>query len=252
MEALSLATWAMLAAVMIIGGLVHGTLGLGFPLVTTPLLALHFDVRTAIALTLVPTVSVNIASIVRGGRWHDSIATFWPLAAFGVFGSILGAHLLTRSDPAPFKLLLAGLIVLYLVTHWLGTVKVRWAKSHLLSSMVVFGLVAGFAAGTTNVMVPILIIYTLELGLERTAMVQVFNLCFLGGKLAQMSVFGAAGLLGTELLLATLPLAAIALLTLLTGMSIRDRIPSESYRRIVRAVLLVLAVLLVAQYLLNP
>jgi uncharacterized protein len=80
----------------------------------------------------------------------------------------------------------------------------------------------------------------------------VFNLCFLGGKLAQIGVFGAAGLLGTGLLLATLPLAVIGLLTLLMGMSIRDRIPSESYRRIVRAVLLVLAILLIAQYALSP
>ena len=54
---------------------------------------------------------------------------------------------------------------------------------------------ARLAAGTTNVMVPILIIYTLEMRLERTAMVQVFNLTFLGGKLAQIGVFGAAGLL---------------------------------------------------------
>jgi uncharacterized membrane protein YfcA len=51
---LSLAAWAMLAATMIIGGLVHGTLGLGFPLVATPFLSLYFDVRTAILLTLLP------------------------------------------------------------------------------------------------------------------------------------------------------------------------------------------------------
>lgn len=236
---------------MIIGGLVHGTLGLGFPLVATPLLSLHFDVRTAILLTLLPTVSVNSASILRDRRWRNSVGSFWPLAVFGVLGSAIGAYVLTLSDPAPFKLLLAGLIVLYLLTHRVGNLKLRWVQSHLFLSMVIFGLIAGFAAGTTNVMVPILIIYALEIGLERTAMVQVFNLCFLGGKLAQISVFGAAGLLGTGLLLTTLPLAILALLTLWAGMSIRDRIPSESYRKLVRSLLLILAALLVAQYLLN-
>lgn len=245
---LSLTAWTILGATMIIGGLVHGTLGLGFPLVATPLLSLYFDVRTAILLTLLPTVSVNTASILRGARWRDSVARYWPLAVFGILGSAIGAHVLTRSDPAPFKLLLAGLIVLYLTTHWLGTLKLQWVQSQLVSSMVIFGLIAGFAAGTTNVMVPILVIYALEVGLERTTMVQVFNLCFLGGKLAQISVFAAAGLLGTGLLLMTLPLAGLALLTLWAGMSIRDRIPSELYRRIVRSLLLILAVLLVAQY----
>lgn len=83
----------------------------------------------------------------------------------------MGAYVLTRSDPAPFRLLLASLIILYLLTHGLGTLKRHWAYSHL-----------------------------------SLLMVQVFNLCFLGGKLAQIGVFGAAGLLGTGLVLATLPL----------------------------------------------
>ena len=63
--------------------------------------------------------------------------------------------------------------------------------------MLCFGLAAGIAAGSTNVMVPILIIYALELGLGATAMVQVFNMCFLAGKVAQMVMFAAAGLIGS-------------------------------------------------------
>lgn len=248
MDELSLANWGLLIGAMTIGGLVHGTLGLGFPLVTTPLLALHFDLRTAIVLTLLPTVSVNVTSILRGGRWRERVATFWPLAAIAVIGSAIGSYLLARLEPAPFKLLLAGLIVLYLATHRFGTVRLAWVQSHRLWSMLGFGFIAGFAAGTTNVMVPILIIYTLELGLQRSAMVQVFNLCFLGGKLAQMAMLAATGVLSTQHLLGTVPLAMVALIMLGVGMSVRDRIPSESYRQIVLVVLLVLAVVLVAQY----
>ena len=71
------------------------------------------------------------------------------------------------------------------------------------------------AAGSTNVMVPILIIFALELGLKTTTMVQMFNMCFLAGKLAQMAIFAAAGLFGPTLLVQTAPLAAVALLALL-------------------------------------
>ena len=41
-------------------GLVHGTLGLGFPMVATPLLVLQTDVLSAILIVLLPTLTVNL------------------------------------------------------------------------------------------------------------------------------------------------------------------------------------------------
>lgn len=248
LEDLSYITLAAYAAIMLLAGLIHGTLGLGFPLVATPLLALFTDVRTAILITLLPTASVNVVSILKGGRWSESIGRFWPLAVFAVLGSIAGTRFLVVSDPAPFKLLLAALVLLYLSVSRVKAFRMAWVSKHLGLSMIVFGLVAGLAAGTTNVMVPILIIYTLELGLERTAMVQVFNLCFLSGKLTQIAVFAHAGMLTGNLLLSTTPLAIVAVAALFGGMMLTHRIPTDIYRTIVRRVLLVLALVLIAQF----
>jgi len=251
LEDLSYITLAVYAAIMLLAGLIHGTLGLGFPLVATPLLALFTDVRTAILITLLPTASVNVVSILRGGRWSESIGRFWPLAAFAVLGSIAGTRLLVVSDPAPFKLLLAALVLLYLFASRTKAFRMRWISGHLRLSMILFGLIAGVAAGTTNVMVPILIIYTLELGLQRTAMVQVFNLCFLAGKLTQIAVFAHAGMLTGSLLQSTSPLAIVSVAALLGGMMLTQRIPTEIYRNIVRRVLLLLALLLVVQFIIQ-
>ncbi|MDH3280789.1 MAG: sulfite exporter TauE/SafE family protein [Gammaproteobacteria bacterium] len=247
----SLATLALFTAIIFASGLVHGTLGLGFPVVATPLLALFLDVRTAILITLLPTATVNIASVLRGGHWRESLGKFWPLAAYAVIGSALGTWLIIVSDPSPFKLVLALLIFLYLGSGWLGTLKISWAKTHRRSSMLVFGLMAGVAAGTTNVMVPILIIYTLELGLATTAMVQVFNMCFLAGKLMQIATFAGAGVLGPEFLLSTVPLAGVALAALFLGMALRDRISTDNYRVIIRGVLFVVALILIGQFILG-
>ncbi len=241
-----LIAWAFFA--VLAAGLVHGTLGLGFPLVATPLLALVFDVRSAVIATLLPTVVVNIASVLRGGQWSQSIGQFWPLSVWAVVGGLFGTHVLIVSEPAPFKLLLAALVLLYLGAARFGSLKMHWTHEHKSTSMMVFGLIAGMAAGTTNVMVPILIIYTLELGLASTVMVQTFNLCFLAGKLAQMVVFGLSGLLTLSLILTTLPLAAAALMALFSGIAIRDKIPARTYRVIVRRVLFSLALILIVQY----
>lgn len=250
-EELSYFALVWVAGAIFLAGLIHGTLGLGFPLIATPLLALVVDVRSAILITLLPTVAVNVASIIKGGRWSESIGRFWVLALCAIAGSVLGTSVLIVSDPAPFKLLLAALVLLYIGATELEHLNMRWCVEHSVVSMVVFGLIAGFAAGTTNVMVPILIIYTLELALAPRVMVQTFNLCFLSGKLSQIAVFAGSGLLTTGLLGATAPLAAVALVALALGMAVRDRIPTEAYRRLIRRVLVVLAVVLIAQYVLQ-
>lgn len=241
-------TLVLSAGILFLAGLVHGTLGLGFPLIATPLLALFMDVRSAILITLLPTATVNIASILRGGHWGESIGQFWPMALYSLIGGAIGATFIIVSDPAPFKLLLALLIFLYLASGWLGQFKMNWVVQYKGWSMLLFGLAAGIAAGSTNVMVPILIIYSLELGLAATVMVQMFNMCFLAGKVAQMVMFAAAGLIGAEFLLSTTPLAGVALAALLTGMAVRNRISGDHYKKIVRVVLLMLAVMLTAQY----
>lgn len=249
MAEFTLPALALFAGILVFAGLVHGTLGMGFPVVATPLLSLVVDVRTAILLTLLPTVAVNVGSILRGGAFGASIGRFWPLSLYALAGSALGANALVLFDPAPFKLLLAALVLLYLAISGARGFGMHWVAVYPRLAMAGFGLAAGLAAGTTNVMVPVLIIWALELGLARTAMVQVFNLCFLAGKLAQIAVFAAAGLLTGTLLAVTLPLAAVAAAALVAGMRLRDRIPAETYLRGIKALLLVLALMLIAQYI---
>jgi hypothetical protein len=243
---------AFFTAILFMAGLVHGTLGLGFPLVATPLLALFVDVRSAILITLLPTAAVNIASIVRGGHWSDSIGRFWPLGVYALIGGFAGSTLIVIGDPAPFKLVLAGLIMLYLGSGWLGNFRMAWVARNPGLSMLVFGLVAGVSAGSTNVMVPILIIYALEMGLQTTAMVQVFNMCFLAGKVSQIAVFTAAGMLTSKSLLLTVPLAAVALVALILGMTFRGRISGDAFRTIIKWVLFVIALVLIGQYFYGP
>jgi hypothetical protein len=206
------------------------------------------DVRSAIIITLLPTIAVNVISMVKGGQWGQSIGRFWPMAAFAVVGSIVGSSLLVKLDPSPFRLLLAGAIVLYLNTERLGTHHLDFMPRHPQISMALFGLAGGFLAGTVNVMAPLLIIFALEMGLAATVMVQVFNLCFLAGKLAQTGVFTQAGIMHLDAAAAALPGVAAAVVALLLGMALRSRIRPQHYRSILRRVLAVLAAVLVAQF----
>jgi hypothetical protein len=233
--------------VILFAGLVHGTLGLGFPMVATPILATMMDVRSAILLTLLPTMAVNVASIINSRESLASSRPFIPLVGFTLLGSIAGAAILASTDPAPFRILLASLILLYL---W-GRLRIsrQWLEDHAMIAMAGFGITAGLAAGTTNVMVAVLIIYFLSLNTARVTMVPTLNACFLAGKASQILVLAIAGLVGMGLIIETTPLALAAVVALLFGQRLRARIDVTTYQSILRKLLLVLAAILIYQFL---
>ena len=242
--------WSILiaiVAIMLLSGLIHGTLGLGFPMVATPILATMMDVRSAILITLLPTMAVNIVSIVNSKPDLDSVRQFFPLVIFVLLGSVIGSAVLAKTDPAPFRILLAGLILLYL---WNGLrIPRQWLLQNPLQAMVVFGTTAGLAAGTTNVMVAVLIIYFLSLGTPRSTLVPALNSCFLVGKLSQIGVLAVVGLVGIRLVLETTPLALAAVAALTLGQRLQPRIEVPMYQAILRKLLLLLAIILVYQFL---
>jgi len=243
--------WSLIVVIVLImlfAGLVHGTLGLGFPMVATPMLAVFFDVRTAILITLLPTVAVNVVSIWNSRNSLGQLKRFSPLVGFILPGSFLGAYILASSDPSPFRLALAALIFLYLWTNISGRLPRQWLTANASVAMVVFGFVAGFSGGTTNVMVAILIVFFLSLEVPRASMVPVLNACFLVGKVSQIAVLSLTGLVTIALLYETSPLALAAVFALLFGQRIREKIAVEVYRRILHVLLVILASILIVQF----
>lgn len=244
----SLALLTVFVGIVVVSALAHGALGFGFPLVSTPLFAALTDVRSAILLTLLPTIVVNFTSLVGEGRWEEPALRQWPLAAYAAVGSVVGTSLLIRLDPEPFRLLLAGMIFLYLYLQHNPGFRIRFVGTHPRSSMVIFGLTAGLLAGTVNTMVPVLIIYALELSLAASATVQLFNLCFAAGKLSQVATFGTVGVIDKNLLYLWLVLAVPSILALLFGRSIRRRIDGGTYRWLLKWTLAGLGILLILQF----
>ena len=233
--------------VMLFSGLIHGTLGLGFPMVATPMLATMMDVRSAILITLLPTMAVNIASIVNSKASLRSTRQFLPLVMFALIGSVIGSTVLAITDPAPFRIALAGLILLYL---W-NSLRIprQWLEENSLLAMAIFGVSAGLAAGTTNVMVAVLIVYFLSMETPRSTLVPALNSCFLMGKTSQIVVLSIAGLVGIRLVLETAPLAIAAVIALLLGQRLQPRIKVATYQAILRKLLLLLALVLIYQFI---
>lgn len=242
-----LATFVVVA----VAAFVHGFIGLGFPIITTPCLAVITDLRTAVILTVLPNIAVNIVSIARGGQWSDSLGQHWRLAIYVLLGSLLGTQLLVGLPPEPLKLGLAAMIVVSLNLNRIKRFDWRRLLARRRLSEACFGTVAGILSGTVNVSVPPLAIYFMGLQMTPLATVQVFNLCFIIGKLTQAGSLAAAGLLGRADLLASLPLTVVALICLRLGMGFGQRLSPDAYRSWLDRTLWAMAAVLVLQVLIG-
>jgi uncharacterized membrane protein YfcA len=235
-------------AVMALAGFVHGALGLGFPLIATPLLALFTDIKTAIVFTLLPTLTAIVISIVKGGRPVEVIRQYWMLPVYMIVGSYLGARLLIAADPTPFLFLLALLIMAYLNLQRLQGLAAHWIGVHPHAARAAFGIVAGLFESTANVAGPVLLIFFLSTTLPPLALVQALNLCFLAGKSTQGLTLAYAGGVPASVWISTLPFAAVGAAGLLSGVRVRNRIDAETYRTWLKRALWVIAALLIGQF----
>jgi len=235
--------------VALFAGIAHGVSGFGFPLISTPVVAMFTDVRTAVVLTLLPNILVNLISMLRGGNWGASLRRYWPVAIYVVIGTFLGTRLILIAPAEPLRLLLAAIIVVYLKQDAFKLLDWSIINRHPQAAGLAFGLMGGLLAGAVNVALPPLLIYFTTLGLAPLAMTQILNLCFLGGRVAQVATFGSAGAYGADVLLFAVPTVIAALAGVFIGGYFQSRIPPGTWRKIIRAVLWTMAAILLAQAL---
>lgn len=248
LEALSLAAFAWIVLAFALAGLVHGTLGLGFPLIATPLIALATDIKTAVVLVAPATLVVVVAAILIGGQFLQSVREWWRMPIWMVIGSLTGTYVFIRTDAAPLTLLLALAILVYLGLDRIGRGESEKMKRLRHRFGAVFGFFGGFFEGAVNIAAPPLLIYFLALGLAPAALVKALNLCFFSGKTTQVAALVATAEVPASIWLATLPLSVIGVATLLAGMRIRNRVDAATYRGWVKAALLAMALILIMQF----
>lgn len=246
---LSWPLWVAAGIVMLAAGLTQGALGFGFPAISTPILVLLTDVKTAIILNLLPNFLVNLISVIRGGNWGASLGKYWPVAVYVLIGSFLGARFLIVAPQEPVRLLLALIIIAYLYQQRLAKLDWSWVTRYPRLSECAFGMSGGFFSGAVNNSLPPLLIYFMLLGVEVTVMTQILNLCFLGGKVVQAATLGFAGEIKLSAAFANIPLALIGLAGMYIGTRLQKRFSAETYNRLLRRILFVIAVVLVGQSL---
>ncbi len=238
----------ILSIILFFSALVQGSIGFGFPLISTPLLAMITDMKTAVLYVVIPTLLINIISLFSEGNIISAFKRFYPLALMAMIGSAIGTQILIYSSSEFFKLLLAISIFFYLFIQKFKF-EMRWVNEKPRFSIIFFGLAAGIIGGLTNVMSMILIIYSLEAKHTRKEVIQSANFCFLFGKLIQVILFSIHGSFTQEVLNSSLLSLVVVAVAVVIGIRIKNKIPQDNYNKIIKAFLFLMAIALVYQTL---
>lgn len=241
------------AFIFFLAALVHGSIGFGFPMVATPLLSLIMDIQSAIIITLVPTLLMNIVSIASEAKFNlsaftDAFKRHFLLATYALIGTVCGTLLLIYSNSELFKVLLAFAILIYLLSDQVK-LNMPWLSAYPTSAKCIFGLSAGLLGGLTNVMAPILIIYSLELKKSKQDIIQASNICFLFGKITQIFLFTFTAKFTLNELSVSSLMFIVSAIAITLGIQIKRRIKLEIYIKLLKILLFSLAMVILLQFI---
>jgi uncharacterized membrane protein YfcA len=216
------------AAAVVVGGFVKGTLGFGFPVVATPLIAL---VPTAVVLCLFPNISMNFLQAISRPLQRENIRRLLPLIIAGVLGVPVGTQLLATLPGATLRLWLGVMVLAFVGLQFLPW-KLSLPRSHWALWTAAIGAVSGVIGGMTNVFTPVVMFfYAIES--DKAAFVQYTGAIFFVFQLTQVAATYHFELWTWSLAALVLPLTGVGLLGFWSGRTIHVRLPDRIFRRVV-------------------
>ena len=235
----------VVAGVLVLAGLVKGTLGFGPALVSVPVLVQVFEPKVAIAAFSIPMLVGNLVVLWRDGLSWAEVRPRWRLVGVVFLTTVVGAVGLIAL-PADALSLAVGIGVLgYLaVTHRSdGGALVAYAGRPW--SEYVAGSVAGVLGGALGMGGLPLATYLDARGLERDAFTLVLVVLLTLNNSGRSTALLAGGLFARAELLLGAAFVAPLFLGVLAGVRLRRHIPADRFETLVRLVLLVSALRLV-------
>lgn len=223
----------------IVGGMVKGVIGLGMPTVSLGLLTIAFDLPTAMAIALVPTILTNILQGLTGGRAVQILKRIWPFLVTGMATLWMGTLVLKSVDVSWLTSLLGLVLMSYGIINLAGFSTVLSPRQEAWAGPLVGGI-NGILAGMTGSTVVPGVMYLQALGFSRDELIQALGLMFSLSALVLAVAMRSNGLLSGELA----GLSAFAIVPAFAGMAfgqrIRSRLSEVLFRRVFFGSLLVL------------
>lgn len=229
--------WCALA--MACGGLIKGTLGVGTPLLTVPMLAMALPAHHAVTIMAIPVVVANLWQVREADDFRGTVSRFWPAFVALLIGTWVGVSILAGIDE---KLLLTivGIAVICFTVLQSSPLKVTIPANLEKPAGAGFCGTSGIIGGLSSMFGPMLILYLVSLGsLSKHQFVSTISFLYIGAVIPWTLILLIQGVLTPDLLtlstLAVIPLV----IGLVAGRSVRNRIHEVIFHRLVIGILLI-------------
>jgi len=220
----------LVIATFLLAGAVKGVIGLGLPTIAMGLLGLAMSPAQAAALLIVPSTLTNLWQLAAGGHLLALMRRLGPMLAMIFVGTLLGSAWLGIDSGTWAVHALGAALVIYALYGLIGPVlRVAREREGWLGPLC--GLVTGVVTAATGVFVMPAVPYLQSLGLRRDEMIQALGLSFTVSTLALALGLAGQDALGGQALGASLLMLAPALLGMLGGQWLRQRISAALFKR---------------------
>jgi uncharacterized membrane protein YfcA len=262
--------WALcaVAGVFLAGGVVKGGIGLGLPTVSIGLMAIWMPVEQAAGILILPVILTNIWQVLAGTALKLVLIRLWTMLVAMMIGSAAAAILIASANQALAAGLLGTMLIIYAALALSGA---RFSVPVRMEGVwnPVIGLATGLISGATAIFVIPAVPYLQSLhfasggpGREddptdptratdvtmiKDALIQSLGVTVLVASVGLAIGLGAKGSLPLGAAVPGLIGTATAILGMVAGRKIRNRMSLEVFRRWVLSALLVLGVVMVAR-----
>lgn len=239
--------WIPLAAAgaaLTAGGVLKGATGAGFPVIAVPVIALAYDVPTAVVVMVLPSLFANVWQAWRYRVYLPQTGFAWRFAIAGLVGAVAGTLLLTRVPGPALMLTVAGLLGFYILSR---LVRPGWGLAPEVARRlaVAAGLTAGTLQGATGISAPVSLSFLNACRLPRPVFVATVSLFFSASTTSQIGALALSGVLTPAGLAGSAGALAVILASMPLGERLARHVAPEVFDRIILALLALVALRLV-------
>lgn len=228
----------------LIGGVLKGATGAGAPLVAVPMLAIVFDVPTAVTIFTVPNMISNIwqAWAYRADRLPWKFTAGFAIA--GLVGAGLGTVMLANLQPDALLLMVAIVVFIYIGFRLL---KPDWVLSYAraLPLAAPVGFLGGILQGSVGISAPISVTFLNALKLDRTVFISTIAVFFTAMSLSQLPLQIQYGLMTVHIFALGIGALGLIVAAMPLGAYLARRISRSVFDKCILGLLLIIAIRLV-------
>lgn len=227
-------------AALAFGGVLKGATGAGFPLIAVPVIALAYDVPTAVVVMVLPSLLANAWQVWRYRAHLPESGFAGRLALAGLVGSVVGTALLVRVPGRALMLLVAALLILYIAFR---LARPGWVLAQPVARRLSgpAGLTAGILQGATGISAPVSLTFLNACRLPRPVFVATVSLFFVASTASQIGALALHGLLTATGLALSAGALAVILATMPLGERLARHLPAEVFDRVILILLAAVA-----------